>query len=148
MARPADAVDKVAEKLRDLWDGLVKHEKRFRSGDDKQFYEVVEKCFDELWVGDEAKSTRQVIVWKRLKLEPAEQERRIRETVGPGLREARRLKYTRSDVTSGVDVLGQNVDMWFGGETTTKQTEADRLAKKMRSMLAELNALVEKYAQS
>jgi hypothetical protein len=148
--KPAEAVEIVAVQLRDLWDGLVRHQKQDKSflvGDNKKFYELVEQCFDELWVGDEA-STWVRIVWKRLPLEAAEQERRIRENVRPWLWRARRLQYTRSDVTSGVDVLSASVDRWFG-ETTTKQkpTEAERVAENMRKLLAELCALVERYAE-
>jgi len=173
MARPADAVREVEERLRDLWDCLVKNEKSFRKGDDKRFYELVETCFDKLWVGD-VESTWQTqwkekVVWKRLEgLEPGEAERRIRETVWPGLREARRLKYTRSDVTKGVESLGGYVDRWFGGQETqaAKQATADTSASappaaaaapaakqagsgdKLRDMLDELRRLVEKYAKS
>jgi len=157
-SRPADAEDKVAEKLRDLWDGLVahqKHNKSFREGDDKKFYELVEKCFDELWVGDE-RSTWTMVLWKRLPLEPEEQERRIRENVRPWLRRARRLKYTRSSVTNGVDGLGEYVERWFGGAAGAQavgggagtRTPTPTAAEKMGAMLAELKALVDKYAKS
>ncbi len=143
--------------LREYWEGLVKHEKEFAKGDDKKFYELVGKCVDEMWEQDVKNGWetqwQDVVVWKRVGMQPAEAERRIREKVGPWLQEARKLKYKRGWVTQGVDSLGDYVDRWFGGETpaqgtrakqpeAAKQTETQRSAENMRNMLAELRALV------
>ncbi len=160
MSRPADAEGRVAEKLKEYWAGLVKHEKDFATGDDQKFYELVGNCVDELWeqVKENTWQTqwKDVVVWHKVGLEPAEAERRIREHVRPWLQQARRLKYTRWWVTQGVDGIGEYVDAWFGGEekggarereTTTKQTAAERSAENMQNMLAELKGLVEKYAK-
>ena len=160
MSRPADAVDKVAEKLREYWEGLVKHEEDFAKGDNEKFYALVGECVDQLWE-QRHESTwqtqwKEVVVWERVELKPGVAERRIREKVGPWLREARRLKYKRYWVTDGVVKIGEYVDRWFGGEETQaekaqreagqrKATEAP--ADKMREMLAELLALYGKYAK-
>jgi hypothetical protein len=189
MARPANAEEEAAEKLKDYWDGLVKHEKEMANGADKQFCELVKKCVDELWEEVVEQGTWQnrwqdTLVWQRIELKAGEAERRIRAKVRPWLAEARQLKYKKWWFTEGVDRVGDYVDRWFGEETTTKQTEteagrlakktklarwfgetpteqepteaervaepteAERVAQKMKSMLAELNALVDKYAES
>jgi hypothetical protein len=152
MARPADAVDQVAEKLRDYWVTLVKHEKEFVKVADKRFYELVGQCVDELWE-EHVESTyltqwKDVVVWKRVQeTNPDEAERRIREHVRPWLAQARQLKYTRYWFTTDVDNIGTYVDRWFGGETQTKQTDAQRSAENMRNLLAELRSLMDKYAR-
>jgi hypothetical protein len=160
MVRPADAEDQVAEKLREYWEGLVKHEEDFAKGDNERFYELVGECVDQLWE-QRHESTwqtqwKEVVVWERVELKPGVAEQRIRAEVRPRLEAARRLKYKRWWVTDGVDGIGDYVDRWFGEEkrgaaagqkTETKQTEAERLAENMRTMLAELRALADKWAK-
>ncbi len=93
MSRPADAVGEAAEALREYWAGLVKHEKDFAKGDNEKFYALVGKCVDQLWEQfvDNTWQTewKDVVVWKRVEMKPAEAERRIREHVRPWLEEAR-----------------------------------------------------------
>jgi hypothetical protein len=127
MARPADAVGEAAEKLREYWAGLVKHEKEFAKGDDAKFYELVGECVDELWE-EEVENTwatdwKDVVVWKRVdETKPGEAERRIRENVGPWLRKARKLKYKRGWVTQT-----GSATTWTGGSAGRRaQARADR----------------------
>jgi hypothetical protein len=163
MARPADAVDQVAEKLREYWTGLVKHEEEFVKVADKKLCELVRQCVDELWE-EHVENTWQtqwkdVVVWKRVaETKPGEAERRIRENVRQWLTDARQLKYTRYSFTEGIHRVGAYVDRWFGGETQggatagvrkeTKQTDAQRSAENMRNLLAELRSLMDKYARN
>jgi hypothetical protein len=157
-AERAERVGEVTEKLSVYWLLLVKHENSFAKGDDKKFYELVGKCFEQLWEKG-VESTwqtqwKEVVVWKRVEeTKPGEAERRIREQVRWRLQEARKLEYTRWWVTSGVDGIGEYVDRWFGGAEkggaapSETRRPTPTAADKMRDMLAELLALYGKYAK-
>ena len=52
MSRPTettDAVGEVTERLRVWWATLTGHKQSFASGDDKKFYELVQRCYEQLW---------------------------------------------------------------------------------------------------
>ena len=168
MERPANAEEQAAQKLWDYWEGLVKHEKELANGVDKQFYELVRKCVDELWEEVVEKGTwqnkwQETLVWQQIKLPPGEAERRIRVKVRPWLAEARQLKYKRWWFTDGVDRVGDYVDRWFAGGkdgaapaqgTRAKATGAAGSAENMKKLLEELRVfaddlvdLVDTYAK-
>ena len=162
----AERVGHVAEELSVYWLLLDKHKKSFARGDDKKLYTLVGECFKLLWEeGVEntyATGWKDVAVWKKIKMEAPEAERRIREQVRPKLQAARKLEYERWWVADGVDGIGEYVDRWFGGEETQaeklqrearqrKETETAKQAgsgDKLRNMLDELRGLVDKYAKS
>jgi hypothetical protein len=99
MSRTADPVGEVTEKLRVYWVTLVRYKETLSDGDDKKFYELVQRCVEQLfeWGVECTWETkwRDVGGWKKVQLKPAEAERRIREHVRPWLQEARKLKFAR-----------------------------------------------------
>ncbi len=157
-AERAERVDHVAEELSVYFLRMSKHQGSFAKGDDKELYTLVEECFKLLWeekVENTYKTNWQdVTVWKRIKMEGPDAERRIREQVRPRLQKARRLAYQRWWVSDGVDGIGEYVDRWFGGDgaqavaaPSSPSRPTPPAAEKMREMLAELLALCGKYAK-
>jgi hypothetical protein len=153
----AERVDHVAEELSVYFLLMSKHQGSFAKGDDKQLYTLVEECFKLLWeekVENTSKTGwKDVAVWKRVdERKSGEAERLIREQVRWRLQTARKLAYERWWVSDGVDGIGEYVDRWFGGDGAQSAAAPSRptptAADKMRDMLAELRALVEKYAKA
>ena len=154
-AEQAERVGHVAEELKTYWLLLVQHQKSFATGDDAKLYALAGECFKQLWetgVENTYKTQwKDVAVWKRIKMEAPEAERRIRQQVRPRLQQARKLAYRRWWVPDGVDAIGEYVDRWFGGDGAQPVAAPSRptptAADKMRDMLAELLALYGKYAK-
>ena len=98
---------------------LERYKSSFEEGDRKEFYELVQQCVEQLLVkGVECKSPdwREVTVWKKRALSPADAEKRIREHVRPRLQEARRLIVRGWWATWDINKIGDFVNEWFGGE--------------------------------
>lgn len=112
---PNWVVDTVTEELKGFIESLSGHS---QDAKDKQFYDKVRECVEQLWTGQE-RWERTITGsgfkwhWYRINMRYDVARQRIRDNVRPWLEEARKLNDKGWWKTWHIDDIGKFVDRWF-----------------------------------